>query len=135
MRELRTVLHDDAKQPRFIETVPTRGYRFLPTVTAAPRVASSQYSVVRRRKKAWIGGLHPTTDHWQLTTSLIGREAELAALQQWWDKAQRGERQVVFVTGEPGIGKTTLVEAFLHSLESGVQSLASERVQGPKSRF
>ncbi len=24
-----------------------------------------------------------------------------------------GERQVVFVTGEPGIGKTTLVEAFL----------------------
>jgi putative protein kinase ArgK-like GTPase of G3E family len=24
-----------------------------------------------------------------------------------------GERQIVFVTGEPGIGKTTLVEAFL----------------------
>ena len=36
-----------------------------------------------------------------------------------------GERQIVFVSGEPGIGKTSLVEAFL-------QSLASQRVQNPK---
>ncbi len=44
---------------------------------------------------------------------LIGRERELEQLQQWSAKALRGERQVVFVTGEPGIGKTTLVDAFL----------------------
>ena len=35
-------------------------------------------------------------------------------------KALRGERQIVFVTGEPGIGKTTLVETFLQSLASSV---------------
>jgi len=32
IRELREALGDDAKKPRYIETVPTRGYRFLPRV-------------------------------------------------------------------------------------------------------
>jgi predicted ATPase len=44
---------------------------------------------------------------------VVGREAELAQLQQWWTHAQQGTRQVVFVTGEAGIGKTTLVDAFV----------------------
>ena len=43
----------------------------------------------------------------------MGRETELAQLHQLLDKALHGERQLVFVTGEPGIGKTTLIEAFL----------------------
>jgi predicted ATPase len=43
----------------------------------------------------------------------VGRELELAQLHGWLERALSGERQVVFVTGEPGIGKTTLVEAFL----------------------
>jgi predicted ATPase len=30
----------------------------------------------------------------------------------------KGQRQIVFVTGEPGIGKTTLIDAFLQNLES-----------------
>jgi predicted ATPase len=44
----------------------------------------------------------------------VGRDAELAQLHKWLEKALSGERQIVFVTGEPGIGKTTLVETFLH---------------------
>src|SRR4029453_17667536 len=40
----------------------------------------------------------------------------------WVEKALRGGRQVVFVTGEAGIGKTTLIEAFLNGLESRVQN-------------
>lgn len=44
---------------------------------------------------------------------VVGREAELTQLQNVFEKALRGERQVVFVTGEAGIGKTTLVDAFL----------------------
>ncbi len=39
----------------------------------------------------------------------VGREAELAALEDGLGRARRGERAVVFVSGEPGIGKTTLV--------------------------
>jgi class 3 adenylate cyclase/tetratricopeptide (TPR) repeat protein len=49
---------------------------------------------------------------------LVGRDIELAQLHGWLEKALHGERQVVFVTGEPGIGKTTLVEAFLAKLEA-----------------
>jgi predicted ATPase len=44
---------------------------------------------------------------------LVGRERELAQLHGWFDKALNGERQLVFVTGEPGIGKTTVVDVFL----------------------
>jgi hypothetical protein len=36
---------------------------------------------------------------------MIGREAELAQLRGWFAKACEGARQVVFVSGEPGIGK------------------------------
>lgn len=46
----------------------------------------------------------------------MGREAKLRQLHGWFAQAQRGARQVVFVTGEVGIGKTTVVEACLASL-------------------
>jgi DNA-binding SARP family transcriptional activator len=38
----------------------------------------------------------------------IGREAELEDLLDRWRKAQRGEGQIAFITGEPGIGKSRL---------------------------
>jgi tetratricopeptide (TPR) repeat protein len=47
------------------------------------------------------------------TVPLVGREAELAVLDGALARALRGERQVVFVTGEPGAGKTALVEHFV----------------------
>jgi tetratricopeptide (TPR) repeat protein len=43
---------------------------------------------------------------------LLGREPEWAQLDRRWRQAQGGEREVVFVTGEAGIGKTTLMDAF-----------------------
>src|SRR5262249_31186586 len=49
---------------------------------------------------------------------LVGRAAELQQLHQLLDKALRGERQLVFVTGEPGIGKTTLIDAFVSEVLS-----------------
>src|SRR5439155_20968332 len=42
-----------------------------------------------------------------------GRDAELAQLGQWWTTVQQGQRQVGMIVGEPGIGKTALVEAFV----------------------
>ena len=41
IRELREILGDDADAPRFIETVPRRGLRFLAPVTAGAAPASS----------------------------------------------------------------------------------------------
>ena len=45
--------------------------------------------------------------------SVVGREAELAYLKDRWGTALAGERQAVFLSGEPGIGKTALTDAFV----------------------
>jgi DNA-binding response OmpR family regulator len=41
IRNLRARLQDDWRQPRFIATIPGRGYRFLPTFTNADRAAGA----------------------------------------------------------------------------------------------
>ncbi|HTQ16021.1 ATP-binding protein [Mycobacterium sp.] len=39
---------------------------------------------------------------------LVGRGAELAAFEQAWERVENGNRQAVFIGGEPGAGKTRL---------------------------
>ena len=96
IREIRQALGDNPRTPRFIETVHGRGYRFIAAVTVADRLPASPPS------------LAPASP-----PLLVGREVECAQMQRWLAKAVQGERQVGFVTGEAGIGKTTLVEAFI----------------------
>src|SRR5713226_267045 len=43
-------------------------------------------------------------------TPLVGREEELALLRRRWRQAQDGEGHVVLLSGEPGIGKSRLVQ-------------------------
>jgi class 3 adenylate cyclase len=45
-------------------------------------------------------------------TPLVGREEELDLLRRRWEQAARGEGQFVQIVGEPGIGKSRLVEEF-----------------------
>jgi DNA-binding winged helix-turn-helix (wHTH) protein/predicted ATPase len=102
--EIRKALGDSAQAPRFIATVHRRGYRFI-----AP---------VRRERLAGASGL-PWADFDCAPPSvlpamlMVGREAELACLDGLLAQARRGARQVVLVAGEAGIGKTTVVDAFL----------------------
>ena len=105
IRELRDILGDDASASRFVETIPHRGYRFVASVTTT-RPARAEAREDRQ------GGDYADRPK---DLILIGRDAELARLQQWLRRAMQGTRQVVFVSGEPGIGKTTLVDAFLAS--------------------
>jgi len=100
--EVRTALGDDPRQPRFIETVSRRGYRFIGVPTAVP--ASRSPSVTRSA----VGSLQER--------SFIGREEALSRLRSAWDSACSGKRMVVWVAGEPGIGKTTLIEHFVAGL-------------------
>ena len=45
-------------------------------------------------------------------TPLVGREDEMAVLLRRWDRARRGEGQFVMIVGEPGLGKSRLIEEF-----------------------
>lgn len=101
IRELRLALGDTAQTPQYVETVRGRGYRFVAPVTST---AVAVGAVVVEPRQA-VTGPRPVL--------MVGREAELEVLQQCWVQAQHGVRQVVLVTGEAGIGKTTLVDAFM----------------------
>src|SRR5208282_6011602 len=45
-------------------------------------------------------------------TPLVGREDELSLLMRRWERARQGEGQFVQIVGEPGIGKSRLIEEF-----------------------
>ncbi len=45
-------------------------------------------------------------------TPLVGREEELDILSRRWERARCGEGQLALVVGEPGIGKSRLIEEF-----------------------
>ena len=49
-------------------------------------------------------------------TALVGREEELDLLLRRWSKAKTGEGQVVFLSGEPGIGKSRLTAALMERI-------------------
>ena len=45
-------------------------------------------------------------------TPFVGREEELGLLTRRWERAQAGEGQLMLIVGEPGIGKSRLVDEF-----------------------
>ena len=49
----------------------------------------------------------------------MGRQGEVEALEGWFQRAAHGARQLVFVSGEAGVGKTTVVELWLARLAAG----------------
>jgi predicted ATPase/DNA-binding winged helix-turn-helix (wHTH) protein len=110
IRQLRHALNDDAKTPQFIETSHRRGYRFIASLTETkpspgPTEAVTTPAIIQ---------------YTESPSKLLGRDAALAQLRQWLEIALTGNCQTVFVTGEAGIGKTTLVEAFLEQLGPGI---------------
>jgi hypothetical protein len=45
-------------------------------------------------------------------TPLVGRDEEMAMLMRRWDRARQGDGQFVLIVGEPGLGKSRLLEEF-----------------------
>jgi class 3 adenylate cyclase/predicted ATPase len=45
-------------------------------------------------------------------TPLVGRDEELAMLMRRWERARQGDGQLVLIVGEPGLGKSRLIEEF-----------------------
>jgi len=98
--QLREALGDDPKQARFIETLHRRGYRWIGTVAPAseapPTIACAE-----------------TPD----LPSIVGRSVPLTKIEQAFARALAGQRQLVFIAGEAGVGKTTVVDAFAASVQ------------------
>jgi DNA-binding winged helix-turn-helix (wHTH) protein len=92
VRKIRHALHDDSESPRFVATVPGKGYRFVAPVRAA-NTARSEPSRVRLPQN-----------------SLVGREREMATLRAGLDDATSGRGRLFLISGEPGIGKTRLAD-------------------------
>ena len=113
--ELRRALGDTAQTPRYLATVRGRGYRFVAPITASP--APLQPAVAAPPQPLAVARQGP----------LVGREAEWTTLHQRWAQAQQGVRQVVVVTGEAGIGKTTLVDAFVEQVAATDHGVAQPR--------
>jgi DNA-binding winged helix-turn-helix (wHTH) protein/tetratricopeptide (TPR) repeat protein len=93
---LRRVLHEAYPASDLIETVPRRGYRLKQSVVEiqAPDSATEGF--------ATEGAPEPR--------EIVGRSAELARLKALFTNASQGRGGLVFVSGEPGIGKTALLE-------------------------
>src|SRR5262245_35273680 len=94
VHEIRQALGDVAAAPRYLETVGRQGYRFL------------------------LGDAREVPP--PLTPGpLVGRRDEVAAVEQYVQRAAQGARQVVLLSGEAGIGKTTVVDMVLARLGTG----------------
>jgi DNA-binding winged helix-turn-helix (wHTH) protein/tetratricopeptide (TPR) repeat protein len=100
--DLRMVLGDDPRRPRFIETVSRRGYRFIAEPSAVP--------------------ISTALADESSSSSFIGRAQPIARLRRAWDAACGGKRSMVWVAGEPGIGKTTLIDHFVAGLHDVVRA-------------
>ena len=87
VHEIRQALGDGVAAPRYLETVGGQGYRFLLGEDDSPPPL--------------------------MTGPLVGRQSEVEAVAQRFQRAAQGTRQLVLVSGEAGIGKTTVVEMVL----------------------
>lgn len=112
VKTLRQALGDDGVEQGCIRTVRRRGFRLVAPVEELGAVEAAPAQQAATPVPA--------------APEFVGREEELGLLGALLAKACAGRRQVVFVTGEPGIGKTSLVRTFLSSSTASA-SLSSTR--------
>jgi predicted ATPase len=112
IRQIREALSDDPKSPRFIETAHRRGYRFIGDIEADTAAAATPHAVVPAPGTADATLLHRAG----VRAGFVGRQHALSRLHEWFGQVRSGEPKIVFVTGEAGIGKTTLVDTFTETI-------------------
>jgi len=108
--EIRTALGDRPKNPLFIETLPRRGYQFIAPVSQAPKPDTPPPAE----------SIHP---------KLVGRDEALGELRQCLARALQQQRQIAFITGEAGIGKTALADEFARRASADSQQVRIARAQ------
>jgi len=105
---------------------------------SAREVADGLAAVVSKSSKIQAS-LAPAPAAGRVRHQTVGRASERAALGAAFDQAVAGGGLLVCVSGEPGIGKTTVVEEFLGGLEAGLvachvgRGRCSERLAGTEA--
>ena len=113
--KIRDTLGDSSEETRFIETVGRRGYRFIAKVERVPQKEGSSLLPVLP------AALPPLSAR----RYSVGREKERAELTAAFESAAQGRGALICVAGEPGIGKTTLVQDFLSDLQASHRIFSS----------
>src|SRR5262245_25165539 len=113
IRQIREALQDDPTSPRFIETAHRRGYRFIGQIAAR-----DDFPENGSHEEARAPALRTPKRTMKSPSAVVGRERALALLREWLGRMLAGQRQIVFVTGEVGIGKTALVDTFARAVAS-----------------
>ncbi len=121
INSLRNVLQDESKSPHYIETVSKRGYRFMAEVSVKDYYLFAKTNLTNSlcyRPKA------------ELLSTGFKYTNELTGLQVAFQQASTGQRQLVFLTGQQGTGKTALLDIFLANINSsGLSVLRARCVQ------
>ncbi len=126
--KIREALSDSSEEPQFVETVGRRGYRFRAAVEPAEEEVAPFPFAVPASPRVLLAKRYS-----------VGREKERAELAAAFESADVGRGVLVCVAGEPGIGKTTLVEDFLSDLHASGRSFlvakgrCSERLAGSEA--
>jgi DNA-binding winged helix-turn-helix (wHTH) protein/predicted ATPase len=120
IRQIRQALGDAAQIPQFIVTVHRRGYRFIAPTTVLDRPPPEPIPPLSTIDALIL----PQPASPRPPSLLIDRGSALRQLHTRLEAAAQGSCQVIFVTGEPGIGKTALVETF-----------ADQAARDPRVRF
>src|SRR5260370_23439332 len=97
--EIRNGLGDRHDKPQFIQTFPKRGYQFVAAVSDEVAIGSPDLATA-------------------VTKEMVGRDAASAELHHSLQRALHGERRVIFVTGEAGIGDENRSEEHTSELQS-----------------
>lgn len=102
--QLRSALNDDAREARYIQTVSRKGYRFIAPLESPD---GGVQSLPKPQPQPQDPG---TTD-----PTWVGRDQVLNQIMRALEGPTSEHRPLVFIAGEAGIGKSTLVERIMAS--------------------
>ena len=104
----RTGIGDSGEAQRLIKTLPRKGVRFVGTVREAPREVANAVVPLKA----------------DISTLVVGRTASFETIDRMTRHVLSGNRQMAFVTGEAGIGKTAFIARAIEQLtEQGFDQL------------
>jgi DNA-binding winged helix-turn-helix (wHTH) protein len=136
---LRKILGEGSRDDKYIITVPKRGYRFAATLTTSRALdrqdtgadsiwsgpessgpASAQTSSGEGNGTKPFTTSHPAAERraQKIAQSFVGRDLELRRLEGHFENMLGGAGKLVFLTGEAGMGKSSLAERFINSIRA-----------------